>query len=54
VAARAKARLANVPPGSTANHQRQTINGTPEDLEKAQEQLDAEAAALWESKWDDK
>jgi antitoxin (DNA-binding transcriptional repressor) of toxin-antitoxin stability system len=34
--------------------QRDTINGTPEDLERAQEQLDEELRASWEGKWDSK
>ena len=33
---------------------RQTINGTPEDLADALEQLNAGIAAAGESKWDDK
>jgi prevent-host-death family protein len=32
--------------------QRDTINGTLEDLERAQQQLDEELRASWESKWD--
>ena len=32
--------------------QRDTINGTLGDLERAQQELDAELRASWESKWD--
>jgi len=31
--------------------QRNTINGTPEDLERAQQQLDDEMRKSWENKW---
>jgi prevent-host-death family protein len=34
--------------------QRDTIRGTSGDLDRAQEELDAEMLALWESKWDRK
>ena len=34
--------------------QRDTINGTLEDLERAQQQLDEELRASWDSKWDNK
>jgi antitoxin (DNA-binding transcriptional repressor) of toxin-antitoxin stability system len=31
--------------------QRDTIVGTPEDLERAQQELDAEMRASWDGKW---
>lgn len=34
--------------------QRDTINGTPKDLERAQRELDEEMTAAWESKWANK
>ena len=30
---------------------RETINGTPEDLDQAQRQLDTEMRTLWDEKW---
>ena len=33
---------------------RDTINGTLEDLDRAQQQLDEELRASWENKWDNK
>ena len=34
--------------------QRDTINGTLEDLDRAQQQLDEEVRTSWENKWDNK
>ena len=34
--------------------QRDTINGTLEDLERVQQQLDEELRASWKGKWDSK
>ena len=34
--------------------QRDTIRGTPQDLDRSQEQLDAEMRTSWEAKWDRK
>ena len=34
--------------------QRDTINGTPEDLERGQQQLDDEVRNSWETKWANK
>ena len=34
--------------------ERDTINGTPEDLERSQQELDDEMRMAWKSKWVDK
>jgi antitoxin (DNA-binding transcriptional repressor) of toxin-antitoxin stability system len=34
--------------------QRDTINGTPEDLEREQQELDDEVRKSWDNKWDNK
>ena len=34
--------------------ERDTIQGTPEDLDRGQRELDAEMRAGWEGKWDPK
>ena len=51
-----KGRLVRLVPGDKPGKlsrliQRDTIAGTPEDLERGQAQLDAEMRALWEGKW---
>jgi prevent-host-death family protein len=54
-----KGRVVRLVPGDRASKvsrliRRATINGTPEDLQRGQEQLDAEVRASWEKKWDSK
>lgn len=54
-----KGRVVRLVPGDRASKvsrliRRATINGTPEDLQRGQEQLDAEMRASWEKKWDSK
>jgi prevent-host-death family protein len=51
-----KGRLVRLVPGDKPGKlsrliPRDTIVGTPEDLERGQMQLDAEMRALWEDKW---
>ena len=54
-----KGRLIRLVPGDKPNKmsrliQRDTIQGTPEDLDHGQRQLDTEMRAAWEEKWDPK
>ncbi len=44
----------NKPSKLSRLRQRDTINGTLEDLDRAQQQLDEELRASWENKWDNK
>jgi len=54
-----KGRLVRLVPGdkpSKISHliQRDTIHGTPEDLDRGQRQLDQEMRTSWDEKWDHK
>jgi antitoxin (DNA-binding transcriptional repressor) of toxin-antitoxin stability system len=54
-----KSRLVRLVPGDKPGKmsrliQRDTIQGTPEDLDRGQRQLDAEMRTAWEEKWDPK
>ncbi|MGB6943712.1 MAG: type II toxin-antitoxin system prevent-host-death family antitoxin [Bryobacteraceae bacterium] len=54
-----KGRVVRLVPGDKTSKlsrliRRDTINGTPEDLQRGQEQLDAEMRDSWEEKWDPK
>ena len=54
-----KGRVIRLVPGEKASKvsrlvRRDTINGTPEDLGRGQEQLDTEMRTSWEEKWDHK
>ena len=51
-----KGRLIRLVPGDTPSKmsrlvQRNTICGTPEDLERGQQELDREMRIAWEDKW---
>ena len=51
-----KGRVVRLVPGDKPNKmsrliQRDTIHGTPEDLDQGQRQLDAEMRTSWEEKW---
>ena len=51
-----KGRVVRLVPGDKTSKlsrliRRDTINGTPEDLQRGQEQLDAEMRDSWEEKW---
>jgi antitoxin (DNA-binding transcriptional repressor) of toxin-antitoxin stability system len=51
-----KGRLVRLVPGDQPSKmsrliQRDTIRGTPEDLEHGQRELDSEMRTLWEEKW---
>ena len=51
-----KGRLVRLVPGDKPSKmsrliQRDTIHGTPEDLDRGQRQLDAEMRTSWEEKW---
>ncbi len=45
---------ANKPSKMSRLVQRNTIVGTPEDLERAQQELDEEMRTMWDRKWIDK
>jgi prevent-host-death family protein len=54
-----KGRLVRLVPGDKPSKmsrliQRDTFQGTPEDLDRGQRELDAEMRAAWEEKWDPK
>ncbi len=54
-----KERVVRFVPGEKASKlsrlvRRATINGTPEDLQRGQGQLDAEMRTSWEKKWNSK
>jgi antitoxin (DNA-binding transcriptional repressor) of toxin-antitoxin stability system len=54
-----KGRLVRLVPGDRPSKisrliQRDTIHGTPEDLDRAQKQLDAEMLTEWDEKWSPK
>lgn len=54
-----KGRVVRLVPGEKASKmsrliRRDTIRGTPEDLDRGQRQLDEEMHTSWEEKWDGK
>jgi prevent-host-death family protein len=54
-----KGRVVRLVPGEKASKisrliRRDTIHGTPEDLDRGQSQLDEEMRTSWEEKWDSK